>query len=199
MGWNCQGCVGITRAAMRDFREQEMGQVWESWECHHLSKATTDSNYSQIWTGFTSCPSCCFWGRGCAGRALGMSLAVPTVSWSEIPVEPELPWGLAQPRAQFPSRGDFWGQGGSWESWSRAGCARAHWDPGRVWRELRSWERLSSGISLGGSAGMGWTVWECLEKWLGKGIGSKISFGGSSINHLEGRGQEMGEGQREFQ
>lgn len=55
---------------------------------------------------------------------------------------------------------------------------------------LRNWERLRSGISLGGSAGMGWTVWKYLEKWLGKGIVRKISFGGSGMNHLERRGED---------
>lgn len=55
---------------------------------------------------------------------------------------------------------------------------------------LRNWERLRSGISLGGSAGMGWTVWKYLEKRLGKGIVRKISFGGSGMNHLERRGED---------
>lgn len=104
-----------------------------------------------------------------------------------------MPRGLLGTRRAFASREQGELECGK-SGMCQAGHGRGNWDAGignrRVWTVLRNWERLRSGISLGGSAGMGWTVWKYLEKRLGKGIVRKISFGGSGMNHLERRGED---------
>lgn len=175
MDWNCQRYVGITKAAMGDFREQEMEMAWEhreSQECHRLSKVTRYSSCSQA--------------RSCAGRdslpalpaALGVVWDQPRECPSPSPPCPEvkslpeleLPWGLAQPRAQFPSHGDFWGQGGHLAAGSRengnvgrAGCARQG--------TVKGIGMLASGTGEFGGTGKGSaeeSAWEEALEWAGQ-------------------------------